>query len=134
VYALKQAFPELSIHLNGGICSLSDARIHEGRVDGIMIGREAYHRPAFLSELTAFYYQEPARPEMAVMDDYQHYMADQLARGVRLHDLTRHCLGMFSGQRGARRFRQTLSDATRLKSGDLTLVREAVDHIQSLAA
>lgn len=134
VYALKQTFPDLSIHLNGGICSLPDARTHEGRVDGIMIGREAYHRPAFLSELTAFYYQEPAKQPMVVMEEYQRYMADELSQGVRLHDLTRHCLGMFSGQRGARRFRQTLSDAARLKSGDLTLVREAVDHIHSLAA
>jgi tRNA-dihydrouridine synthase A len=134
VYALKQRFPELEIHLNGGICTVEDAAIHLPHVDGIMIGREAYHRPAFLSELAALYEQEHPVETFDVMRQFQHYIEREVAAGTRLHDMTRHCLGMFSGQRGARRFRQILSDTNRLRTNDPTLLEEAVSCIESQAA
>jgi tRNA-dihydrouridine synthase A len=134
VYALKQRFPELAIHLNGGICSLEDAAAHIPHVDGIMIGREAYHRPAFLSELASHYQHEQTADSLEVMHRFQTYIEREVAAGTRLHDMTRHCLGMFSGQRGARRFRQMLSDTNRLRTNDPSLLQEAVSCIDIKAA
>ena len=134
VYAIKQRFPELGIHLNGGIRSLADAQTHLPHVDGIMIGREAYHRPAFINELAMMLHDEPAVDQLTVMRRYQDYIAAELANGTRLHDMTRHALGMFSGVRGARRYRQLLSDSRRLRDNDPALVSEALDHIVSRAA
>jgi tRNA-dihydrouridine synthase A len=68
------------------------------------------------------------------MTGYREHMARELARGTRLADMTRHCLGMFAGQPGARQFRRVLSDQRRLKVNDLALVDEALDRLQVRAA
>ena len=99
-----------------------------------MIGREAYHRPAFINELAMTLHNQPAVDQLAVMRRYQEYIAAEVAAGTRLHDMTRHALGMFSGVRGARRYRQLLSDTRRLRDNDPALVSEAVDYIESQAA
>jgi tRNA-dihydrouridine synthase A len=134
VYALKQSFPDLEIHINGGICEVDTAAVHLDHVDGIMIGREAYHRPLFLCELAQTFLQRPGPDVWAVMDQYLAYIERETAAGTRLHDMTRHCLGIFSGFRGARRFRQLLSDASRLRSNDPGLVAEAVAGVAQQAA
>jgi len=134
VYALKRHFPHLDIHLNGEIRDLATAQTHLTRVDGIMIGREAYHRPLFLSELMASLHQRPATDVWTVMAAYQEYIDRELASGTRLHDMTRHCLGMFSGLPGARRFRQLLSDSERLKANDPQLVSAALACVSRRAA
>ena len=134
VYALKQRFPNLQIVLNGGMKSLADAETHLPHVDGIMIGREAYHRPAFINELVTHFNNEAPVDCLEVMREFQHYIEQEIASGTRLHDITRHCLGMFSGQRGARRYRQILSDTRRLRANDPDLLTEAVNCIDAEAA
>jgi len=139
VYALKQTFPALEIHINGGIRTVATAEAHLEHVDGVMVGREAYHRPLFLAELTAAELSTSEKgaaiPDVwSVMDGYRAYVDRELAAGTRLHDMTRHCLGLFSGMPGARRYRQTLSDARRLGANDPGLLDEALTWVRQRAA
>jgi len=134
VYALKQRFPELRIVLNGGINDVDAAVDHLGHVDGVMIGRQAYQQPLFMNQLAHRVLGEPLVDAFDVMSGYADYMAAELARGTRLADMTRHCLGLFAGQPGARRFRRLLSDHRRLAAGELSVVSEALSHISREAA
>jgi tRNA-dihydrouridine synthase A len=134
VYDLKQTFPELEIHINGGIRTVSTAEAHLANVDGVMIGREAYHRPLFLAELAAAEHGAQIPDVWSVMDGYQAYVERELATGTRLHDMTRHCLGLFSGMPGARRYRQILSDGRRLAANDPRLLDEALTWVRQRAA
>lgn len=134
VYALKQAFPDLQIHLNGGVDTTEAVVAHLEYVDGVMIGRKAYHAPLFINEIDVLRDNAVPLSAFTVMSDYIDYMDERLACGDRLHDMTRHCLGLFNGLRGARRYRQTLSDAGRLRANDLNLVLEAMTHLSQQAA
>jgi tRNA-dihydrouridine synthase A len=134
VYRLKERFPELSIILNGGIQDVTDALGHLDHVDGVMVGRAAYQQPLFMNALVGAVHDEPALTASTVMDRYTNYMARELDRGTRLHDMTRHCLGLFAGVPGARAYRRILSDQHRLKANDLNLVFEALKCVQSKAA
>lgn len=134
VYRIKDRFPDLSVILNGGITGLAAADAHLRRVDGVMIGRQAYQQPLFMNELAAAYLQEPLLDPFAVMRGYIDYMRNELDRGTRLADMTRHCLGLFTGMPGARHFRRLLSDHKRLAGNDLSLVDEALDQVLARAA
>lgn len=133
VYALKASFPELQIWLNGGINETPAALEHLQHVDGIMIGRQAYQRPLFLNELAVELDGASPRTPWNVMADYSVYMERELYNGTRLQDMTRHCLGLFSGIKGARAFRRTLSDSKKLKSNDPVLVQHALAEISQAA-
>ncbi len=126
VYRLKAEFPELPIALNGGISCANDAMGHLKHLDGVMIGRAAYHDPMFLSRLDARLSGRAPVSLEAVVSGYLAYMDRQLLRGTRLHDMTRHMLGLFKGVPGARHYRRLLSDSSRLKANDLNLVHEAI--------
>jgi tRNA-dihydrouridine synthase A len=134
VHALKARFPELEIILNGGITSLADALVHLDLVDGVMIGRQAYQQPLLMNELAVCLFREPRINAFQVMDGYLAYMTRELQAGTRLADMTRHCLGLFAGLPGARRYRRILSDQRRLRSNDIGVVHEALDQLQSVAA
>lgn len=126
--AIKRRYPDLELVINGGISDTDTARQYLQWADGIMIGRAAYHQPRLLSALERQLFDEHfALDELAVISRYQDYMATQLAAGVKLNMLTKHLLHSFNGRPGARRFRQILSDARRLKANDLSLVEEALD-------
>lgn len=113
VHEMKLKFPHLHISINGGIDSLSDAVPHLQAVDGMMIGRAAYHQPwAILgrADSTIFGQADPiTRPEQAVHAMLP-YIEAHLVNGGRLHQVTRHMLGLFSGMPGARGWRRALSE------------------------
>lgn len=120
VYRLKQKYPDRFIGINGGIGTLDEAKAHLAHVDGVMLGRAAYHAPAGLAEADALIYGEPARPldYEALCETMAAYIEAHLQRGGRLGQVTRHMVGLFHGLAGARRFRQILStDATRPGAG-----------------
>ena len=134
VYSLKARYPALTIILNGGITDIRAALAQLQVVDGLMIGRQAYHRPLFMNALAHALYGEARKDDFQIMAEYMEYMTRELAAGTRLADMTRHCLGLFAGMPGARHFRRLLSDHQRLKANDIALVAQAMDQVGQRAA
>lgn len=130
-YQLKREFPALEIIVNGGVKNVAEIDQHLQHVDGVMLGREAYHNPYLMAEFDARYYQDPA-PTLSrheVLQAMIPYVQAQLnlyaQHGLKLNSITRHMLGLMSGLAGARAFRQTLSDSKKLASGRAELLSEA---------
>jgi len=126
VYRLKQRLPDRFIGINGGITSLEEAGVHLGHVDGVMLGRAAYHTPSVLAGVDALLAGDaPPAPDWdALIEAMAAYAARHIAAGGRLAHVTRHMVGLFHGRPGARRFRQILStDATRPGVGPEVLTR-----------
>jgi len=141
-YQLKRDFPQLEILINGGIKTLEEIDLHLQHVDGVMLGREAYHNPYLMAAFDARYYGDEAPPKSRaqVIEAMLPYVREQLARygnngaGLRLNSITRHMLGLMAGMPGARAFRQTLSDSKKLAVGDPALLMEAFARTQPIAA
>jgi tRNA-dihydrouridine synthase A len=110
VRRLKRERPELVIDINGGIADLDAAEAQLQHVDGVMLGRAAYHTPGLLGEVDARIFGVGARVDEAeAVERYRPYIADELARGTHLAAMTRHMLGLFHGRPGARAWRRILT-------------------------
>lgn len=132
VYQLKRDFPQLEIIINGGIKTLHEIDMHLQHIDGVMIGREAYHNPYLMAAFDGRYYDDAAAPlsRAEIIDAILPYVREQLDReGPRLNSITRHMLGLMAGLPGARSFRQRLSDAKQLASGDPTILYQAAQAV-----
>jgi len=115
VYRLKRDFPALTIVLNGGVTGNDAIAEHLQHVDGVMLGREAYHHPWLMAEWDRRFLGDLSRPEPrreAVEAAMVDYMAAQVARGVTWPHAARHMMGLVHGLPGARRWRQVWSDHT----------------------
>ena len=112
VYRLKAARPELSIIINGGIASVAEAQAHLQFVDGVMAGRAAYQTPYMLADVDRAIYgdDEAPRDRGEAVEALLPYVAAHLKRGGRLNNVTRHILGLYHGEPGARAFRRHLSE------------------------
>lgn len=120
VHLLKQTMPELEIIINGGICDLDTAENQLKYIDGIMMGREAYHNPYILAEVDQRFYQSeaPVLSRQQIMELMFPYVEQELAKGMRLHTMTRHILGLYNGLPGAKKWRRFLSEnATKREAG-----------------
>lgn len=120
VYRLKQRYPDRFIGMNGGIQTLERALGHLDAVDGVMLGRAAYHTPGLLAAADAMLYGEAAQEcdFAALVESMAAYAARHIGDGGRLIHIARHMVGLFHGRPGARRWRQILStDATRPGAG-----------------
>jgi tRNA-dihydrouridine synthase A len=126
VYRLKAEFPRLCIVLNGGVRQLDGVREHLRRLDGVMIGREAYHNPYFLAALEREMYGIEPPGREAVMAAFLEYVEARLAEGVRLPAMTRHLLGLYLGFPGARRWRRQLSEGACAPGAGIEVLREAM--------
>lgn len=128
VYALKGAFPDWTVSLNGGIGSVPAAATHLEHVDSVMVGRAAYQTPDMLLGVDPILFGVPApvASSREAVEAYRPYMARQLEAGVRLHDMTRHMLGLFAGVPGARQWRRHLSVQAPKAGAGLEVVREAL--------
>lgn len=130
VVAMKSAFPDLHISVNGGITTLEQARafLDQG-LDGVMIGRAAYHQPWDVlgrADTTIFAAADPmATPQDAVRDMLPYIERHLMAQG-RLHQISRHMLGLFAGQPGARQWRRILSEGASQKGAGPELVLRAL--------
>ena len=101
MYQLKADYPDLDIIINGGITSVDECRDHLAQVDGVMIGRQAYQQPWFLTELeTAFGGGPPEFSREDIILRMLPYVRDELAKGALLRHITRHLLGLFAGPAG----------------------------------
>jgi tRNA-dihydrouridine synthase A len=136
VRQLKCDFPALTIVLNGGLADWDAIERELAHVDGVMLGRVAYHDPYFLAQADwrAFGDDAPSRSRADVMRALVPYATAQLARGVPLRGIARHVLGLYHGRSGGRRFRQILSDAARLKGAGPELFLDALGAVEPAAA
>ncbi len=112
VYQLKKDFPELHISINGGIKTISAMSEHLNHVDGVMIGREAYHNTYLMAQVDKIFYQSdqliPTRKE--IINAYADYIELQMGKGVPLMQLTRHVLGLMHSCPGSKGFRRLISE------------------------
>jgi tRNA-dihydrouridine synthase A len=127
VRALKRDFPALTIVLNGGLVDWETIERELAHVDGVMLGRAAYHDPYLLADADRRLFGDtaPAPSRADVVERLIAYATDELARGTSLRAIARHVLGLYHGVRGGRRFRQMLSDAARLGDADPSLFADA---------
>ena len=127
VYRLKQDRPQLTIEINGGIKTFAETQAHLLHVDGVMIGREAYHNPYLLAEMGQLWNVDmPNRFE--IMQQMMPYIQQRVAEGAPLSIITRHILGLFQNLPGARKWRQALSGSNAKTIAD---IEQALTNIQA---
>jgi tRNA-dihydrouridine synthase A len=129
VRQIKQDFPHLTIIVNGGIKTVAEVAEHLQQVDGVMIGREAYSNPYFLAEIEKQFFQtESIRSRQDVIEQFIPYIEEQLKNNIKLSSITRHILGLFQGQPGARSWRRYLSENAHRGGGE-QVIRDALKQI-----
>ena len=126
VYRVKREHPKLTIVINGGIATLEECETHLEHVDGVMLGRAAYHSPAMLTDVDARFFGGAAVALDAAVDAYVVYAEEQLAKRVPLHALTKPMLGLFNGKPGARLFRRHLSEHVNVRGAGISVLRDAL--------
>ena len=127
VQQLKDNFPDLTVVINGGITNIDQSlQLLEG-LDGVMIGREAYHNPYFLAEIDQKVFNEstPIPSRIDVLSAFVDYCASEIARGNRLHHMSRHILGLFAGEYGARAFRRYITENANQVGASAQILMEA---------
>ena len=136
VLRMKALFPQLDISINGGITSLDQAiDLLDAGIDGVMIGRAAYHQPAdILADADArIYGQGPGHSAEQVVQLMLPYIDQHLSGGGRLHQVTRHMLGLFAGRPGARGWRRVLSEGAHRDGAGTALVLRALTEVTAAA-
>lgn len=128
VYRLKQELPALTIHINGGIKTIGEIEEHWRQVDGVMIGREAYHNPYLLTQALPLFGVKDLPSRCDILQAWLPFMERELSAGCPMTQLTRHILGLMQGQPGARAWRQTISTQAHRKGAGLGVVIEAARH------
>jgi tRNA-dihydrouridine synthase A len=129
VQQLKRDFPQLQISINGGITTLDTALELLNGVDGVMLGREAYHNPYLLAEVDGRIFNDPhpLRSRQDVILAMLPYIEAQLQQGTRLHCMSRHYLGLFHGCDGARAWRRYLSENATKRDADQRILLKALE-------
>ena len=133
VYQLKREFPRLIVIVNGGIVDADAAKSHCAQVDGVMIGRAAYHDPYVLARLEQAMFGTPPPAREDVLARLAPYITAQLAGGEALHHIARHVLGLYLGEPGARAFRRYLSEHMRASGADFHVIENAVASLREHA-
>ena len=132
VYRLKQQSPELEIVINGGIDSLAAIEGHLKHVDGVMLGRSAYHNPWLLAECQRQFYDQVAvisREE--IIDAMSAYLDHQVREGTAVKHVSRHLLGLFQGMPGAKAWRRYISENAFRDDNNTDLLRLALHAMQA---
>jgi tRNA-dihydrouridine synthase A len=125
-YQVKKTFPALSIVVNGGIKTVSDIPQHWEQLDGVMIGRAAYHNPFLLADIEHQLFLQPLIDREKVLFDFIPYVEKQLILGISLQSMTRHILGLFAGQPGGKHWRRYLSEQAREKNAGPEVLLQAL--------
>lgn len=131
VHRLKRDFPQLEVIINGGITSLEQAQRQLEHVDGVMIGREAYHNPWMLAEADRVIFAKTgeAVTRGQVVASLIPFVEKELAAGTPINRITRHILGLFHGQPGARKWRRMLSEQSHRPNATSRLIMQAAEGI-----
>ncbi|MGB1111403.1 MAG: tRNA dihydrouridine(20/20a) synthase DusA [Gammaproteobacteria bacterium] len=132
---VRETFPDIELIVNGGIKGSSLAKDLLEFSDGVMIGREAYHHPYILVDMERVLFGSSEGPtRFEVIQAMRPYVEDQLAKGVRLQSITRHILGLFQGQPGARHWRRHLSEWAHRKGAGSEVIADALLKVQAVQA
>ena len=128
VYRLKSDYHDLEIVINGGIGSLEDCIKHLKKLDGVMIGREAYANPYLLAEVDQRIYDldKPVIKREEIAEKFCEYIDNELRKGTKLHAMTRHMLGLFRGVKGAKQFRRYLSENAYSETASIDVLYKAL--------
>jgi tRNA-dihydrouridine synthase A len=129
VYRLKQELPELEVVINGGLDNLKTAKAQLEHVDGVMLGRAVYHQPYLLSEVDRLFYGDnhPIKTRQEIIEELIPYIQQQLAQGLRLNHISRHILGLFHGQKGAKQWRRYISENAHKPGADEQVITDALE-------
>ena len=137
VHRMKASFPDLHISINGGINSLEEAKVHlERGLDGVMVGRAAYHQPADMLCMAdpEIYGSGSAGSPVEAVRHMLPYIEARLSEGAKLNQITRHMLGLFAGKPGARQWRRSLSEGACRAGAGPELVEQALAQVAERAA
>ena len=131
VYEVKKEFPELEIIINGGITTLEECNTHLQFVDGVMVGREAYHNPYHMINVDAMIYNamHSTGTRLQILEQYITYVEAHLSEGVPLKHMSRHILGLFQGMTGAKAWRRHISEQAYKPGAGIEVLREAASYI-----
>ncbi len=131
VYRLKAERPDLTIVINGGVASLAEAEEHLSHVDGVMLGRAAYHEPGILGQVDRRIFDQGEDVDgFAAVEAYLPYVETQLANGVHMAAMTRHMLGLFHGMRGARAWRRIMTVEGVSPGAGIEVIQRALDAVR----
>ena len=134
VFRLKEDRPELHVTINGGVTTADSVMALLDRVDGVMIGRQAYHDPYFLAELEHRFLSGAKMPDRRdVVEKMLPYIERELAAGERLIRIARHMLGLFAGQPGARAWRRSISENAHRHDAGVEVLQNALSAIPEAA-
>jgi len=132
VYKLKKDFSNDVVVLNGGINSISKIQHHLKKVDGVMIGRAAYHSPYFLAEIEKeIFNNHNILSRTEVIERMFPYIKEEASKGTRLNQIMRHTIGLFHGQKGSADWKRYLSKNMCIREADLQKVNHIMDHIKN---
>jgi len=132
VYDLKKDFKNETVIINGGIDSIEKIKNHLSKVDGVMIGRAAYHSPYLLAEIEKeIFKNNNVLSRLEVMKEMIPYIQEETKKGTRLNQIMRHTIGLFHGQRGSSNWKRYLSENMCIREADLQKVNHIMDHIKN---
>lgn len=136
VHKIKQDFPELNITINGGFTELDGIKSQLQHVDGVMVGRAAYQNPFMLAKADSVLFENSDIPPTRenILNEYRNYVEEQLRRGERIKNLTRHVIGLYQGQPGARKYRQLLSASVPKGKDNIQFLDDTIQAISDYAA
>lgn len=129
VHEIKRRYPALEIVLNGGLTTMEQCAAQLPLVDGVMVGRAAYENPELLLEVPRLF-GGVARPLESLLPQISAFLAERLAAGEGLFAYTRHLLGLFHGRRGARRYRQIISEEGRRPGASMDVWFRALQQLE----
>jgi tRNA-dihydrouridine synthase A len=132
VHSLKRAHPDVPIAINGGLATIEEIREQLRHVDGVMVGRAAYHNPALLHHVDTQLFGEarPLADDFAALESYAPYVERQLQQGERLSSMTRHLMGLFAGAPGARLYRRRLTHESIKPSAGVEVIFSAANEVR----
>ncbi|MEL0623858.1 tRNA dihydrouridine(20/20a) synthase DusA [Marinomonas arenicola] len=133
VHQLKRDFPDLEIIINGGIKTIAECQEQLTHVDGVMVGREAYHNPWILSQIDEQFFggQALVANRFEALEKFVLHMEGRMAEGARLSHLTRHILGIFQGEPGGKQFRRYLSEKGHKIDAKIDVLLEAIELVKN---
>ena len=132
VYKIKKDFKDDIVILNGGIDSLEKIQKHLKIVDGVMIGRAAYHSPYFLADIEReIFKNSKVLLRNEIMELMMSYIEEEVKKGTRLNQIMRHTIGLFHGQKGSSLWKRYLSEHMCIRDADLQKVNHIMDYINN---